>query len=32
LVETAHYGMDLSLPENAVRFKRLIGERKKVRE
>ena len=24
-----HYGMDLHLPENALRFKRLIGERKK---
>ena len=24
-----HYGMDLHLPENAFRFKRLIGERKK---
>ena len=24
-----HYGMDLSLPENAFRFKRLISERKK---
>jgi sulfopyruvate decarboxylase subunit beta len=24
-----HYGMDLQLPENAFRFKRLIGERKK---
>jgi sulfopyruvate decarboxylase subunit beta len=23
-----HYGMDLHLPENAFRFKRLIGERK----
>jgi len=26
-----HYGMDLSLPENTFRFKRLIGERKKMR-
>lgn len=25
-----HYGMDLHLPENAFRFKRLIGERKKT--
>jgi hypothetical protein len=24
-----HYGMELHLPENAFRFKRLIGERKK---
>ena len=24
-----HYGMELNLPENAFRFKRLIGERKK---
>jgi sulfopyruvate decarboxylase subunit beta len=27
-----HYGMDLHLPENAFRFKRLIGERKKTRQ
>lgn len=25
-----HYGMDLQLPENAFRFKRFIGERKKT--
>ena len=25
-----HYGMDLHLPENAFRFKRLIGERKRL--
>jgi hypothetical protein len=25
-----HYGMDLHLPENAFRFKRLISERKKI--
>ena len=25
-----HYGMDLQLPENAFRFKRLIGERKRL--
>jgi sulfopyruvate decarboxylase subunit beta len=25
-----HYGMDLQLPENAFRFKRLISERKKT--
>ena len=26
-----HYGMDLQLPENAFRFKRVIAERKKVK-
>jgi hypothetical protein len=26
-----HYGMDLQLPENAFRFKRFIGGRKKSR-